>query len=212
MFRFDQIVPIKIKRLENCFDIPKYKTDGAVAMDLYAAEDVYLRPNQRAMVRTGIAIALPEGFEAQIRARSGMAAKGIIVLNGPGTVDFDYRGEILVLLANIGTISLDEYHEACVNHTKKVVFDRGPVHQYEYLKNHRPHVIEYYQHRQFQAIAKEDNLTIPFEEVEAKTHIITRGDRIAQMSFAPVYRGVFTEVDSLSETERGEGGFGHTGR
>ena len=119
-------------------------------MDLAAAIDapMTLAPGKRAIVPTGLAIALPAGFEAQVRPRSGLAAKnGVTVLNTPGTIDADYRGEVKVILVNLG----------------------------------------------------ED----PFE--------IERGMRIAQMVIAPVTQASFTEVDSLSETERGSGGFGSTG-
>jgi dUTP pyrophosphatase len=87
------------------FEPPKYATAHAAGMDLQAAiaESITLQPGQRALVPTGISIALPPGFEAQIRPRSGLAAKyGITVLNTPGTVDADYRGEIKVILINLG--------------------------------------------------------------------------------------------------------------
>jgi dUTP pyrophosphatase len=86
--------------------LPQYGTAHAAGMDLEAAIDipVTIRPGERAIVPTGIAIALPEGYEAQIRPRSGLAAKnGITVLNTPGTIDADYRGEVKVILANLGT-------------------------------------------------------------------------------------------------------------
>ena len=85
--------------------LPEYATGGAAGLDLAAAvtDPLVIPPGGRAMVPTGLAIALPEGFEAQIRPRSGLAARaGVTVLNAPGTVDCDYRGEIQVLLANFG--------------------------------------------------------------------------------------------------------------
>lgn len=99
---------VKIKRLSKHAVLPEYKTPGAAAMDLCSIEQVILRPGTRAMVSTGLAIALPEGYEAQIRARSGLASKGIIVLNGPGTIDSDYRGEIKILLANLGNLTIEQ--------------------------------------------------------------------------------------------------------
>jgi dUTP pyrophosphatase len=140
------VVDVKFKKLHPDAQMPEYKTPGAAAMDLYAVEDANLHHGEVCMVSTGIAIALPEGYEAQIRARSGNAAKGIIVVNGPGTIDSDYRGEIKVLLATVT----------------------------------RPHAIK-------------------------------KGDRIAQMLIAPVYKAKFTEVVDLEATERGSGGFGSTG-
>jgi len=85
--------------------LPKYMSDGAAGMDLAASLDteVTIAPGQRALVGTGLAIALPRGFEAQVRPRSGLAAKhGVTVLNAPGTIDEDYRGEIKVILINHG--------------------------------------------------------------------------------------------------------------
>jgi dUTP pyrophosphatase len=125
-------------------------TSHAAGMDLAAAidEPVTLAARERASVGTGIAISLPEGYEAQIRPRSGLATRhGITLLNSPGTIDADYRGEIRVILINHGS--------------------------------------------------------------EAAT--IRSGDRIAQMIVGPVTRVDWIEVDELDETERGGGGFGHTG-
>ena len=85
--------------------LPKYMSDGAAGMDLAASldADVTIAPTKRALVGTGLAIALPRGFEAQVRPRSGLAAKhGVTVLNAPGTIDEDYRGEIKVILINHG--------------------------------------------------------------------------------------------------------------
>ena len=100
---------IKVRRLAHNPDLPlpAYETDGAAGMDLRAAvaedQPVTIRPGGRALVPTGLSIALPAGFEAQIRPRSGLALKkGITCLNTPGTVDSDYRGEVAVILANLG--------------------------------------------------------------------------------------------------------------
>jgi dUTP pyrophosphatase len=101
-------VRIEIKRLRpgaNEFDLPAYMTEGAAGMDLCADidDDLSLAPLARALIPTGIAIALPVGFEAQIRPRSGLAVKhGFTMLNSPGTIDSDYRGEIQVIAINLG--------------------------------------------------------------------------------------------------------------
>jgi dUTP pyrophosphatase len=100
------MVQIQIKKLENFngLDIPFYATEHSAGMDLQAAidEDVMLAPGKRALIKTGISIALPDGYEAQIRPRSGLAYKnGVTVLNSPGTIDADYRGEIGVILVNL---------------------------------------------------------------------------------------------------------------
>ena len=141
---------VRIKRLRPDASLPRYMTSHAAGMDLAAAidEPVTLAARERASVGTGIAISLPEGYEAQIRPRSGLATRhGITLLNSPGTIDADYRGEIRVILINHGS--------------------------------------------------------------EAAT--IRSGDRIAQMIVGPVTRVDWIEVDELDETERGGGGFGHTG-
>ena len=128
---------------------PTYATDGAAGLDVVAAEDVTLAPGQRHAVATGFAVAIPEGFEVQVRPRSGLALKhGITCLNTPGTIDHDYRGEVKVILANLGSE--------------------------------------------------------PFE--------VRRGERIAQLVPAPVTKADFVEVEALTETVRGAGGFGSTGR
>ncbi len=103
----DMFVEVKIKRLENGKDLPlpSYMTEGSSGMDLYAAVDseVILNPGERILIPTGISVEIPKGFEAQVRPRSGLAAEyGITVLNSPGTIDSDYRGEIKVLLINLG--------------------------------------------------------------------------------------------------------------
>lgn len=102
-------IDIRVQRLPHAegLPLPRYETSGAAGMDLIAAlaqgEVLTLEPGARAMVPTGLAIALPEGFEAQVRPRSGLAAKnGVTVLNSPGTIDCDYRGEVKVILINLG--------------------------------------------------------------------------------------------------------------
>lgn len=146
------MIPVAIRRLPHAGDLPlpRYETEHAAGMDLCAAvtEDIVLAPMARALVPTGLTIALPDDTEAQIRPRSGLAAKnGVTVLNTPGTIDADYRGEIKVILVNLG----DQ----------------------------------------------------PFT--------VTRGMRIAQMVVAPVTRIRWTEVESLPDSMRGDGGFGSTG-
>ena len=145
-------VEIAVTRLPHNPDLPlpAYETEQSAGMDLAAAIDAptILAPGARDMIPTGLAIALPPGYEAQIRPRSGLAAKnGVTVLNTPGTVDADYRGEVRVILINLGN----------------------------------------------------------------EDFVIERGMRIAQMVIAPVTQGLFTEVDVLSDTARGAGGFGSTG-
>jgi dUTP pyrophosphatase len=96
---------IKHLRKNLPFSMPQYMTEGASGMDLFASlgEEVTLEPGERKLIPTGIAVAIPEGFEGQIRPRSGLAIKkGIGIVNGPGTIDSDYRGEIGVLLINFG--------------------------------------------------------------------------------------------------------------
>jgi len=137
---------IKIVRVDENAKMPEYKTEGSSCADLYSIEEVTLIPGMVTAVRTGIKMEIPEGFEVQIRARSGLASKGVFLPNGIGTIDSDYRGEVKVLMSTIG-----------------------------------------------------------------HGHLIRVGDRIAQMAVKPVSKYPMTEVDSLSDTERGEGGFGSTG-
>lgn len=130
--------------------LPEYATPQSAGMDLRANIDspITLKPMARQLVPTGLYIALPAGFEAQIRPRSGLALKhGITVLNTPGTIDADYRGELMVLLVNFSDTDF----------------------------------------------------------------VINDGERIAQMVIARHEQGTFEPVDILDETERGAGGYGHTG-
>lgn len=130
--------------------LPLYETVGSAGMDLRAQlqEPVMLKPLQRALIPTGLHIELPDGYEAQIRPRSGLALKkGVTVLNSPGTIDSDYRGEIKVIMINLSN----------------------------------------------------------------ETTVINTGERIAQMIIAKYEKVALKEVDEINETERGEGGFGHTG-
>ena len=132
-------------------ELPKYATEMSAGMDLRANinETVILQPGERRLIPTGIHIGLPEGYEAQIRPRSGLAYKhGVTVLNSPGTIDADYIGDVGVILINHG------------------------------------------------------NEPFPVND----------GDRIAQMVIAQYTQATWNEVDELIQTERGEGGFGHTGK
>lgn len=142
---------VKMKRLHSPdLPLPHFMTPGSAGMDIYAAnkEDMTIGVGRTVLVPTGIAISLPPGYEAQIRPRSGLALKhGLTLLNTPGTIDSDYRGEIKLIVINLGD----------------------------------------------------------------KEYTLKRGERIAQMVFAQVYQPEIVEVDSLEETGRGEGGFGHTG-
>ncbi len=136
---------------KSAFDLPKYATEDSAGVDLRAniSSALELKPMQRALVPTGIFIELPRGYEAQIRPRSGLAAKhGITVLNSPGTIDPDYRGEIKVILINLSD----------------------------------------------------------------KPYSIEPGERIAQMIISKFERIQWQEVDSLQPTDRGQGGFGHSGK
>ncbi|MGI6548853.1 MAG: dUTP diphosphatase [Syntrophomonadales bacterium] len=143
---------IEIKVLEHGegLALPEYMTDGASGVDLRAAntDPITIKSHEISLIPTGICLAIPVGYEAQVRPRSGLAAKhGLTVLNSPGTIDADYRGEIKVIVINLG-----------------------------------------------------DN-----------DYIVKRGERIAQMVFCPVTRVNFRLAETLSETVRGEEGFGHTG-
>lgn len=131
--------------------MPAYATEQSAGMDLRAfiEEPIVLRPMERKLIHTGLYMALPEGYEAQVRPRSGLALKhGITVLNSPGTIDADYRGELGVVLINLST----------------------------------------------------------------EDFVINDGERIAQMVVAKHETAEFIEVQELDDTERGAGGYGHTGK
>jgi len=94
---------IRVKRLDEELPLPSYQTDGSSGLDLYSSENCILPKGDFRMIRTGIALEIPPGYEGEVRARSGLAAKfGIGVLNSPGTIDSDYRGEVKVILFNFG--------------------------------------------------------------------------------------------------------------
>jgi dUTP pyrophosphatase len=131
--------------------LPVYQTAGAAGADLHACidEPIVLQPLERRVIPTGLAMSIPEGYEVQIRARSGMSIKhGITMVNGIGTIDADYRGEVCIILVNLS----------------------------------------------------------------AETFVIEDGERIAQMVIARHEQALWQEVEVLDETERGAGGFGHTGK
>ncbi|MCH7525559.1 MAG: dUTP diphosphatase [Bacteroidetes bacterium] len=142
---------MKIKIInKSCHDLPSYETIASAGMDLRAniKTSMALKPLERAVIKTGLFIELPIGYEAQVRPRSGLAAKkGITVLNAPGTIDADYRGEIGVILVNLSS----------------------------------------------------------------EDFIIEKGERVAQLVIAKHERAEWIEVKTLTQTSRGEGGFGSTG-
>jgi len=141
-------VKVRILRLKKSLPLPYQATSGAAGFDLFSARAAIIKAHSFGVVETGIAIELPAGIEAQIRPRSGLAFhSGIGVLNSPGTIDPDYRGEIKVILFNIS-----------------------------------------------------DN-----------DFIVQPGDRVAQIVFSRIIPVEFEEAESLSQTKRGKGGFGHTG-
>ena len=143
-------VTVKIRRGESAKDIPipSYATHGSAGLDVRSAEDVDIEPGDRAAVGTGIYLEIPPGFEGQARPRSGLALKyGVTLLNSPGTIDSDYRGEIRMIMINLGR----------------------------------------------------------------EKFTVRRGDRIAQIVFAPCMQAHIEEADELSATARSSGGFGSTG-
>ena len=128
--------------------LPKYETPQSAGMDLRANIDITLNPLERALIPTGLFLELPEGYEGQVRPRSGLAIKnGITVLNAPGTIDADYRGEVCVILINLSK----------------------------------------------------------------EAFLVHKGDKIAQLVFAKCEQAVLVETEEIGDTERGTGGFGHTG-
>ncbi|WP_213818430.1 dUTP diphosphatase [Garciella nitratireducens] len=140
---------IKVKNMSK-YPLPKYQTEGSSGMDLYAniSNPLVIKPLERKLIPTGIYISMPNGYEAQIRARSGLSFKyGITIANGIGTIDSDYRGEIKIILINFGE----------------------------------------------------------------KNYILHPGERIAQMVISKYVRIYWEKVDELDNTQRGQGGLGHSG-
>lgn len=138
---------------KNIIDLPlpKYQTDGSAGMDVYSSnvEAIELKPRETVLIPTNLAIALPKGYECQVRSRSGLAAKyGVFALNAPGTIDSDYRGEIKVILSNFGN----------------------------------------------------------------EPYNIKKGDRIAQLVIAKYEHITWDKCENLTDTDRGSGGFGSTGK
>lgn len=148
------VLKVKVKYVSGVISdipLPEYMTDGSSGLDLRAdvSEPVLIKPLQRYLIPTGIQLSIPVGFEGQVRPRSGLAIKyGLTVLNTPGTIDSDYRGEVKIILINLGS----------------------------------------------------------------EDFIINRGDRIAQLVFAHVSRAELVLDTEIDSTERGAGGFGHTGK
>ena len=145
------MIKVQIKKLNSKVKVPKYKTDGSSGVDLEACIEnpIIVEPNSSKLIPTGISLSIPQDCEVQVRPRSGLAAESSIsVLNTPGTIDSDYRGEIKIILFNHGN-------------------------------------------EQF---------------------VVKNGDRIAQMVLVPVFKFQFEEVNELTQTIRGSGGFGSTGK
>jgi dUTP pyrophosphatase len=143
------VIFLKVKKLNELAKVPEYKTVGSSGFDFSSVEDLFLKVGEKALIKTGLSFEIPENLEIQIRPRSGLALKyGVTVLNSPGTIDSDYRGEIQIILINHG---------------------------------------------------KED-----FQ--------ISVGDRIAQGVVARVEKVNLQITDEVSQTERGSGGFGSTGK
>ena len=141
---------IKVKKLYKDVVLPEYKTSGAAAFDFESMIDIIINPNETRIIPTGLAFEIPDGYELQVRPRSGLSAKTKLrVSNSPGTIDSDYRGEVCIILDNISS---------------------------------------------------------------EESYTINKGERIAQGVISKVEKITFEEVENLSETERGEAGFGSTGK
>lgn len=191
---------VNIKRLSPDAQIPQYAHVSDACFDLVAAEDVIIEPGETALVKTGLAFEVPEGYEMQIRPRSGITLKTKLRVQ-LGTVDAGYRGEVGVIVDNIAQ---KEYEVE---------------EQYEYNREEEP---EYWGsemravcHNAIHTIDNSGNSPIgnvlTEESVPAGTYIISKGDRIAQAVIKPVEQAAFTEVTELDDSDRGAGGFGSSG-
>ena len=124
---------VKITKIKDNAIIPSYAHEGDAGMDLYSTEDYLIKPRERILISTGIKIALPKGYEAQVRPKSGLAInKGLTVLNTPGTIDSDYRGEIGVILINL---SDEEYQIKKETKVAQVVFKKVYEAEFEEVNN-----------------------------------------------------------------------------
>lgn len=139
---------LRIKKLDGLAKLPTKGSKGSACYDVYSTKRHLLSPNEALAVHTGLAFEVPEGYLLETRPRSGLAKRGLIILNSPGTLDSDYRGELLIIVKNISGSNL----------------------------------------------------------------LVDRGDRVAQVRLEALVDMEFEEVEELSETERGEGGFGSTGK
>lgn len=185
---------VRIKRLNENAVIPKYAREGDAGFDLVATEDVIIEPGEAGLVPTGLAFELPQGYELQIRPRSGVTLKTKLrVANAPGTIDSGFRGEVKVIIDNIAQKEF-------------ALEDCGGRNGDEWLSDLRLEVDEDY------VIKSIDNGNFIAKGMHpVGTYIIRKGDRIAQGIIAPVTQASFVEVAELGESERGEGGFGSTG-
>ena len=157
-------VRLGFKKLDPNAQLPKYAHEGDAGMDVFALKDATLECFVPTLIRTGIAAEIPDGYEIQVRSRSGLALKGVCVWNAPGTVDSKYRGEICVILMYI-------------NNSEKLIKEK-------------------------------DGYRLEWQ----RKYEVKAGDKIAQLVLAPVTFAEPYEVQELSETDRGAGGFGSTGR
>lgn len=182
---------VNFKRLHQAAIVPRYATEGSVGLDLFCHSRVTLDPGEVTFIGIGWALELPEGYEAQIRARSGLSSKRMLILpNGIGTIDTDYRGELVVPLLNLGHLrelmqALDAEAETADSLNSVSLSFLPPPGQMAWQHLHQSH----------------------------KNAIITldAGTAIAQLVIAPVAHAAVTISDDLSVTGRGAGGFGSTG-
>ena len=173
---------VQIKRLNDEAVIPKYAHEGDAGFDLVAVEDIMVEPGQTVKVPTGLAFAIPNGYELQIRPRSGLTLNTKLRVQ-LGTVDSTYRGEVAVIV------------------------DNAVMPSFYYNEEYRTIGLEY----DYKAKYLDGTLAWDEDGWQHNTYFIRKGDRIAQGVIAPIVQAKFDEVDTLDETIRGEGGFGSTG-
>lgn len=189
---------VKVKRLNDAAVIPQYAKPGDSGFDLVATEDVIIAPGETALVPTSLAFEIPEGYELQVRPRSGVSLRTKLrVANTPGTVDSSFRGEVKVIIDNIAPIRYGTL---------------GEERDIYYLELSGERVLTEIISVCVSSYANMDHYEDRHRRVPLETYIIRKGDRIAQGVIAPVIRANLVETDGeLTETARGEGGFGHSG-
>ncbi|MEK5395990.1 dUTP diphosphatase [Paenibacillus sp. FSL K6-2859] len=197
--RESSVVNVKLVLLPGA-EIPQYAKPADSGFDLVAQEDYVVEPGATVLVRTGIALEIPDGYEVQVRPRSGISLNTKLrVANSPGTGDSSYRGEIKVIIDNIAQVRYYGHSDVKRHTSQTYATISGESVPTETVRHYR------------NAHYDDEFYTEAPRYALDGSYLIRKGDRIAQAVISPVSRANFVVVAELSETERGDGGFGHSG-